>query len=300
MNFITNTPNNVNITVTPGSTNVTFDINMVVPPFEPTKAPDYIVGQMIMDNGQVYIVTSAPAGADISNSAQYTALGGNASSPTGATGGTGDSGATGATDATGSTGGSGDTGLTGGTGSTGSNEPLPSTPQTLTLSSGSENANLAVGIAGAVGLMSYVGNDQSMESAVALGNSIDLGAAANYAVPVSGNGGTVDSLSVTYSLNAGLSVSLGNITVVASLYYAASGATQYTEIASAHVALDPAISGFTVNLFNSTELSGSASGINFHADPGSELLLVFATEPDSSIPGITVVAGPASATVNII
>jgi hypothetical protein len=305
MNFITNTPDNMAITVTSGSTDVTMDINMVVPPFDPAKTPDYAVGQMVMANNRVYIVTSAPPGDDLSNSASYTALGGGSggngsTGATGASGGTGDSGATGATGASGGTGDSGASGASGGTGDTGPTGPLPSTPQTLNFSSGSESAHLAVGAANALGLMSFVGNDQTMGSAVALGAAIDLGTASAYAMPVQGNGGTIDSMSVKLTISAGLSISFGNIAVSAALYYGAPGAAAYSQIASSVAVLDPEISGLTINLFNPTDLNGSASSINFPVEAGSSLLLVLATKPDSSIPGLTAVGGPVTASVNII
>ncbi|MEM1500580.1 BclA C-terminal domain-containing protein [Bacillus velezensis] len=99
--------------------------------FDPTAAPFYTAGQVVLYEGASYVVNiNNPSGIP-GTSPDYTLLA--AAGPTGPTGVTG---ATGGTGPTGSTGVTGDTGPTGSTGATGGTGPTGSTGTSLTATSG--------------------------------------------------------------------------------------------------------------------------------------------------------------------
>jgi len=111
--FTTNTPDLVNITATSGSAIVNIDGTSPIPIFDPTAATNYTAGQLIVYNGQPYIVnTNNPTGTP-SGSTDYTLLTSGSTGATGATGSTGVPGAQGIQGIMGSTGATGTAGATG-------------------------------------------------------------------------------------------------------------------------------------------------------------------------------------------
>ena len=115
--FTTNTPNLLDIIVSPGSAVVNVDTTgSTATPFDPTQASTYTPGQLISYNGQLYTPNVANPTGTPGTSPDYTSLSG--AGPTGATGLDGITGPTGATGLDGITGptGVGSTGPTGATG----------------------------------------------------------------------------------------------------------------------------------------------------------------------------------------
>jgi len=103
--------------------------------------------------------------------------------------------------------------------------------------------------------------------------------------------GTITAISAQFNITAAVSVSLGNTTILASVYVAKPGTNVYLATGVA-VKLAPVISG---GIAVGTVLYGSASGFSYYVPAGSNILLVFSASNDSVLSLATTITGSVSA-----
>ena len=206
---------------------------------------------------------------------------------TGATGATGPQGVQGPTGATGATGPTGATGTTGGGGAI---IPFASgLPTSLTTILGGTLSNVSlIGFGNAA-----VGVD--IES----GGTIDLTGAAdtllNFALSVPRTG-TITSISAYFSTTASLTLIGSTISITAQLYQSTAPDNTFTPIPGASVTLSPALT----NIISIGSISsGSISGLSIPVNIGTRLLMVFSADVTSGVDVAAIIAGYASAGVDI-
>lgn len=207
--------------------------------------------------------------------------------PAGATGATGPQGVQGPTGATGAT---GPTGATGATGGGGAIIPFASgLPTSLTTILGGTLSNVSlIGFGNAA-----VGVD--IES----GGTIDLTGAAdtllNFALSVPRTG-TITSISAYFSTTASLTLIGSTISITAQLYQSTAPDNTFTPIPGASVTLSPALT----NIISIGSISsGSISGLSIPVNIGTRLLMVFSADVTSGVDVAAIIAGYASAGVDI-
>ncbi|NLU08797.1 MAG: DNRLRE domain-containing protein [Clostridiales bacterium] len=207
--------------------------------------------------------------------------------PAGATGATGPQGVQGPTGATGATGPTGATGTTGGGGAI---IPFASgLPTSLTTILGGTLSNVSlIGFGNAA-----VGVD--IES----GGTIDLTGAAdtllNFALSVPRTG-TITSISAYFSTTASLTLIGSTISITAQLYQSTAPDNTFTPISGASVTLSPALT----NIISIGSISsGSISGLSIPVNIGTRLLMVFSADVTSGVDVAAIIAGYASAGVDI-
>ena len=220
--------------------------------------------------------------------------------PTGATGATGTTGATGLTGATGITGVTGATGAIGPTGAngvTGATGPMgPSgTCAVIPYASGTTPVALATAAAGIAGVTSFVSFGSAGPGASIVGTQINLAGLGlgDFAFSVPQNG-TLSAISGTYTVTAGVFVTLGSISVQAQVYTAPANSDLFTAT-GATVTLGPAMTLFSVGQV----LSGITTGLSIPVTAGEQILLVVTAEDSSILSAVSTVTGSFSGGLSI-
>jgi len=206
---------------------------------------------------------------------------------TGATGEVGLQGATGLAGVTGPSGGpTGPTGVTGVTGTTGPTGPAPIIPY----ASGVTPVALATAVAGLAGVNAFVGFGTAAPGISIIGSQINLASAGllDYAFSLPRDG-TITSISATFTVTAGVFLTLGSVSVQAQIYTAPANSNLFTATATS-VSLSPSITLLSIGQV----LSGVAT-TSVPITAGTQILLVISANDSSILSAVSTVTGSISA-----
>ncbi len=174
---------------------------MVVPAYDDDDAPGYVMGQMVMSGGKVYVVVEAPPVGEPGRSDDYAPLGGGDDSD--------------------------------------NDDGDDDIRATLQFSSGPSPATLIVAPLGVASTTVYIGDGIAMPGADIMGTPFTLPVLGDSISVAVGTDGTLDSLVANFTTDAGAAASLEPIQVHAQLYYAAPGSDAFEPIAASKLDLDP-------------------------------------------------------------